>query len=374
MKADLRTMGFRGTRTTLSILLGALCLGMVGWTQIALSQTDGSYSQSLGRGEINWTGQYLEVVGSGVAPKGGSVGQQRLMAQRAAIADAYRNLLELVQGVQVDSETTVRDFVTESDLIRTRVQGVVKGARPAGPARTTADGVTEITLRMPLFGKLASAVGLDEVVQKQQAAAHMGAYRRLPMLASSSLEGFSWSSFQLARCERFGPAPGPEASPEAPVNSDTVSTEPSPQPEVSAQPIPDFSPTPVPTAVPIETGPSLQAPESDKAFTGLIIDARGLGLSPSMSPMVSSMAEQVYVGNFELDIDRVINEGIVLYFSSLEKARANRRAGAHPLVVKAVGSDRHKVDFVLNAEDARQIAEFDRRDHFLKNLNVVAVL
>ncbi|MBP3231493.1 MAG: LPP20 family lipoprotein [Anaerovibrio sp.] len=48
---------------------------------------------------------------------------------RAAKADAMRNALEEVQGVRIDSETTVQDSITASDVIRTRVNGMIKGAK-----------------------------------------------------------------------------------------------------------------------------------------------------------------------------------------------------------------------------------------------------
>lgn len=341
----------------------------------AISQSQGSFSQPLGRGEVNWTEQYIEVVGSGVAPSSGSSGQQKLMARRAATADAYRNLLELVEGVQVSAETTVRDFVTKSDVVRLQVQGVIKGATPVGPPRQSSDGAVEITLRMPLYGKLATAVGLGKVVQDQQAMARQMSYRSVPMLASGSLEGFSWSEFQVARCERFGPQEqtiSSEASPEpiAETDSESDATSNGDAPE----PVYEPQPTPAPTARPIGSGPSLQANHPDQPFTGLIVDASGLNLTPSMSPVVKASTQQVYIGDFELDIDRVITEGIVLYFSSMEAAQANPRVGEHPLIVRAIGTDLHRVDFYLDPEDARQIAVFDQRDQFLKNLNVVAVL
>jgi hypothetical protein len=55
--------------------------------------------------------------------------QDRLLARRAAIADAYRNMAERVKGLQIDSQTYVRDFVTESDVINTNLNTFIKGCR-----------------------------------------------------------------------------------------------------------------------------------------------------------------------------------------------------------------------------------------------------
>ncbi|NDG94004.1 MAG: hypothetical protein EBY55_12820, partial [Gammaproteobacteria bacterium] len=54
--------------------------------------------------------------------------QARLMAVRAAKIDAQRNLLETINGVRVTSGTTVKDMALESDIIGTRVKGMLQGS------------------------------------------------------------------------------------------------------------------------------------------------------------------------------------------------------------------------------------------------------
>ena len=54
--------------------------------------------------------------------------QARLMAVRAARIDAQRNLLETINGVQVTAGTTVKDMALESDIVGTRVKGMLQGA------------------------------------------------------------------------------------------------------------------------------------------------------------------------------------------------------------------------------------------------------
>ena len=54
--------------------------------------------------------------------------QARLMAVRAARIDAQRNLLETINGVRVTAGTTVKDMALESDIVGTRVKGMLQGA------------------------------------------------------------------------------------------------------------------------------------------------------------------------------------------------------------------------------------------------------
>jgi hypothetical protein len=72
---------------------------------------------------------YIEAVGAGTPPEQYyGKPQVRPMALRAAQLDSYRNLLESVKGVQIDSTATVIDFAVESDVINTSVSGLVKDA------------------------------------------------------------------------------------------------------------------------------------------------------------------------------------------------------------------------------------------------------
>jgi hypothetical protein len=104
-------------------------------------------------GSIHWTDQYIEAKGSAVidTERFTNPAQARLMAIRGATVVAQRNLLEIVNGVNVVGETTVQDMMTINDLIITRVEGLIRGAQLVGDPREQF-GTMEVTLRMPLYG------------------------------------------------------------------------------------------------------------------------------------------------------------------------------------------------------------------------------
>ena len=80
-----------------------------------------------------------------------SVGPQaRLMAQRAARVDAARKLLEQIKGLRLTSDTLVRDFVTESDEIRTQASGIVIGAYETGSYMHDDELIIEVTMAVPV--------------------------------------------------------------------------------------------------------------------------------------------------------------------------------------------------------------------------------
>lgn len=76
--------------------------------------------------------------------------QGRMMAERAAKVDAYRNLAERIKGLQITADTYVRDFVAESDQISTRVDTFLKGVRTAGPYRYLPDGICQVDVEVSL--------------------------------------------------------------------------------------------------------------------------------------------------------------------------------------------------------------------------------
>ena len=80
--------------------------------------------------------------------------QARLMAKRAAQVDAYRNLAEQVMGLRIRSDTLVRDFVAESDNIRTDLNTFLKGMK-VSEVRYLNDLSVEVDVKLPL----ASLVG-----------------------------------------------------------------------------------------------------------------------------------------------------------------------------------------------------------------------
>lgn len=126
--------------------------------------------QNVANGQLDWTNGQITVTGTGAAPAkaGMSAGQKRLMAQRAAVVDGYRQLAESINGVQVDAETLVQNYVVESDIIKTRVSALVRGAK-VGNYRYMSDGTVEVTVSLSMFGSNSlSSVMVPEIVERKK--------------------------------------------------------------------------------------------------------------------------------------------------------------------------------------------------------------
>ncbi len=108
----------------------------------------------------DWNTQKITVIGTGIPTTGTYGAQARIMARLAAKADAYRQLAEIVQGVQVDANTTVEMAMVKSETVKLSVNAVIRGAKIVAE-NVTSDGAYEVTMELPIFG---ASGGLAETV------------------------------------------------------------------------------------------------------------------------------------------------------------------------------------------------------------------
>jgi len=115
-----------------------------------------NYVEAFENGKIDWTTGIAEATGIGAPPaKPINMAQARAMAKRAAVIVARRNLLEIIKGVRIDSMTLVKDFVVQSDIIRSQVDGYLERSQVVDIAYMS-DGSVEATVAMNLRGGFAS--------------------------------------------------------------------------------------------------------------------------------------------------------------------------------------------------------------------------
>ena len=105
------------------------------------------------KGTVNWDkGAESDVtaMGIGLPPDNAGV-RGNVLARRAAIVDAQRNLVEIINGVQIDSETILENLSVSSDIVRSKVSGLIQGARIIDEGLNP-EGSYYGTMRVPMYG------------------------------------------------------------------------------------------------------------------------------------------------------------------------------------------------------------------------------
>ena len=118
-----------------------------------------------------------------------------------------------------------------------------------------------------------------------------------------------------------------------------------------------------------------QSQKKEEKFTGLIIDCRGIPVSPAMVPMVIDEDGQVVYGTAYVSRDYALEEGMVAYARGLAKARDNPRVGPKPLIVKGLRTVKARSsDIIISNADAGKIKGAGSNISFLHRGRVLFVM
>ena len=269
---------------------------------------------------IDWGTQTVTVQGMGAPPVNArNATHAYMMARRAAQVDGYRQLAEAIKGVNVDAESTVENFMVTSDIVRTKVDAMIKGAQVIDEQRLP-DGSCILTMSVPMFGVGGSGSIASSVLPRETVK------------------------------ETF-PEPVQSVAPSQPAYDETASI--SVRIDVASKP-----------------APPAKSSKAIGGYTGLIVDCRGLGLNPVMSPVVKNANGDKIYGHKNIDPDYVIAHGMVDYATSDAQVS---RAGSNPLVVKAVSLDNHNGNPVISVADANRVLIENQTTGFLEKTKVVFI-
>lgn len=111
-------------------------------------------------------------------------------------------------------------------------------------------------------------------------------------------------------------------------------------------------------------------------YTGLVVDARGLGILPALAPRVMDSENKEIYGAALVSREWAVKYGMAGYAKTVDGARGLKdRVGENPAVVKAVRADgAAKTDVVLSPEDAASLRSATQNLKFLSEARVVFVV
>ena len=248
--------------------------------------------EPVGNGAVNWSRGIIQATGIGAPPESAyGKPQARPLALRAAKLDALRNMLEVVKGVRIDSTSVVKNFEIQSDVIMSKVEGMVRGARQV-KQEYMSDGTVEVVMEMDLHGDFAQLTLPADIRQ-------------------------------------------------------------------------------VETIKPIS--PAAPAPET--TYTGLVVDARGLGARPAMAPKVLDEQGQEIYGSAFVSREYAVQQGVAGYAKNISAAEASERVAGQPFTVKALRTTGPgRCDLVIPNVDAAKLRNLSEHLAFLKKCRVMIVV
>ena len=262
--------------------------------------------------DINWANGYIIAVGQGTSTnRSDSKAKARLKATTAAKVNAQRNLLEVIKGVKITSQTTVQDSMLAEDNIKTRVEGVLKGAFIVGePLVEMVDGspVVTVTMKVCLNGTLTECSDkptLTDALELDQT--------KLPEFVPQVI-------LSDANVQQLAQTP-PTA----------------PKPQGWAPPVYD----------------------STKPVTGLVVHLNGRYYERQLLPVVITNGQSEHVTVYSVKVVKppvVRTYGAVRYADTIDQVRSNQTLGNNPMIVRAEAITKDNM-ILIRPDDARLIKE-----------------
>lgn len=382
-------------------------------------------------GTVDWTAMTLRATGMGLPSLDARTAAERqASARRAATVVARRNLLEAVRGVHITSATLVENFMTTSDVVVAKMQGMVRGSRVVSTRPLEEDAV-EVVVELALTGEFSEIVlplveetqatvpatqepspqtlspqapsmqtdqrlrNLEERVERLEAALsgaqQINAEQR-ELIEMLSLVAGAWMSevqhttrAQVVRTQADEPAPQAHSMDQLAQRITALATQVDalrrrldalqPSTGVPTPKVPTPNATPAPNATPVP------GPVPSVEWTGLVIDARDMGFRPCLRPEVYGPGQSngtntpaLLYPTGAVHTNLGIRTGFVRYYSTIGAAQQSERSGTLPLTVRAESTIKGSRNLLLSASHAATLVTLaNAPDSFLSQCRVVIV-
>ena len=311
-------------------------------------------------GVLNWSKGFIRAKGYGVPPPDAiSVEQGRLMAFRAAYADALANLLETTNGVKVTATTTVKDYVVKDNTIELKVSGVIKGSKEVKRVFDEEKNIAiaevgiameDVAMSIPKKDELSfdDSIGLEVWETKKDATLRSIAGKD-PKLAE-----IIEKSKGLGDIEQKLQKMSEENESLASTNKELADKIQLLTMEIS----------------------KLQSSEKPQTYTGVVVNAAGSGIKPVMAPNIYYKSGDTYKLLYGIDDGRERDSNmhaLVVWERTLTGASDNTRVTRTPLIVNATYLAKEQAALAVSEEDAKIINKANKGSNLLEDGRVVVV-
>ncbi len=318
-----------------------------------IAQQQGEYNQWLSvSSKMNWSSGMVTAEGFGVAPQDKRESIGRLLACRAAVTDAQRNLLESIKGVKVTVQTNLSTMATAHDSVKSAVEGVVKGA--AVIDRELVDEETcKVVMGVFVDGKLTSSVYQETIVEQSQIGLLWDAFIGGDLGMGFFSKAIAMQSNQSR--DMIDPTTGLPQQ----LNNEF---------EQLDQRVSKLE------ASLLSANPALEDAKKESQPSGLIIDVRGYRFVPSMTPELIKPNGNILYPSIQ-DKESLVQSGklLSLFSRSLEFAMNHPIVGDKPLLIKAKADSSKPSSIRLTSANAIRLAELSE-DEFFATPKIIIVL
>lgn len=289
---------------------------VLGWGGLASPQ---SLIQQIDNfGYVNWEKFLVRASGLGSIDPQEQPPIQRVEALEKAKQSATNNILKVLERLTFDASSNIKDALIKKNLPTEKLQEIVQYFTIVD-TRSMSDMSIEVEIELPLTGKLSDL-----------------------LLPKNTGQGQLRVSKELL-CPTCG------------------------------QPWPEGRPVPEGVNL-INLAEGFKTPKGTP-YTGLVIDARGLGIRPAMiAKILDEDGNEIYGTDF-VDRSMAIERGILAYKKEIKAAIHEERIRTDPLMIRGLkASGFKKTDIIISNNDATLIHSAARVQNFLKKCRVILII
>jgi len=278
---------------------------------------------------------YIQVVGTS------EEGQSRYKAMRAATVVAQRDLLEIMEGLRLSGQTTVRDGMLQSDDIRTSITGFLRGAVKCGEKYHNERQYAEVCMKLHIRGK----GGLYDVI--------------LPLIKEKKIQRV----VPTLPTDYYKPQLIPKV-----VGTEIVA-------ETVQKKIPEIGGKPATVTETVTETVAVVKEIPAVVFDGLIVDVRDFKFRPALVNTVVTDGEKVVFDPSKILSSVLVERGCGGFTTDPGKAKALLESwgSKKPLIIKGVGVVK-MTNAKVSPDDAAAIYLSDQKNNLLAQAKVVFLL
>jgi len=311
--------------------------------------------QGSATGGINWSKGTVFASGYGVASDNTPNRKKRLLARRAAQVDAYRNLAEILSGVRISSETVVKDLEAESDIIRTKLNAIIKGALITKDIYQ--NEIAQVVIEVKMDGSFIETVSQQHKNLSRNVLPNALLPAAMTNVLAQLTDHASWSLFSRANATELPLVPD-ESSKNTIALLHELKTKINQQPKAEAIKFIDAK---------------LASYENITQFSGLLIDAQNIDqFELATIPKLRTADGKIIYPTPAMLASNAFKKRPVSYDFDVSDAIENKRVAYTPYVVKALGTYKSRNSDLVVADE---VALFIKNNNYIaKTLNKASVM